>query len=420
MNKLFLMLLSLLLSGFLVGCGGENSITNSPVVIEEEPDSEGVSVEDTIDDGEEGDEGSKTYNKDKDIDSKPPTFLRIDNVSADESAGTFTFTVSLSVFSEQDVSVDFTSIDGTALAKWDYIPVIGTLTIPAGDTSGNIIVSIMDDVISEDDETFTISLSAPVNALISIGQGLGTINDNEGTPSLTIADVSVREGNSGTTYATFPVTLVPESSQTITVNYSTVDGSATAPDDYIAVSLSTLTFAPGITTLMMTVPVLGDLINEPDETYLVILSNPVNAIISDNQARGTIVNDDSGAAIQTFLNTPFTGDFTIPFDFYINLVAGSYTLKVTGLYGVAFNRIAMDAAYEWYGERRKHGMWSFNGDDGRYGSGIRPTPDIYNDTHVYYYHFVITEQQTITIANQDNRFDDNSGALIYEFLGDGG
>lgn len=110
-------------------------------------------------------------------------------------------------------------------------------------------------------------------------------------PSLSINDVSVPEGNSGTTSATFTVTLNPASDTTVTVNYATANGSAVAPGDYTATS-GTLTFLPGETTKTIPVSVNGDTQLEPNETFFVNLSGAVNANIADGQGVGTILDDD--------------------------------------------------------------------------------------------------------------------------------
>ena len=111
-------------------------------------------------------------------------------------------------------------------------------------------------------------------------------------PSLSINNVSQAEGNSGTTNVTFTVTLAYAGTQTVTVNYATSDGTATAPGDYTGTS-GTLTFSPGITIQTVTVPVIGDIQAEPDETFAVTLSNATNAAILTAQGIGTIVNDDA-------------------------------------------------------------------------------------------------------------------------------
>ncbi|MEO8350138.1 MAG: Calx-beta domain-containing protein [Chthoniobacteraceae bacterium] len=112
-------------------------------------------------------------------------------------------------------------------------------------------------------------------------------------PNLTIDNVNITEGNQGTTAAVFTVSLSRPSSDVITVQYATADGSALAPDDYTALTLTTLTFNPGDVSKTLSVAVRGDSTFEPDETFFVNLSNPTNAAILDAQGQGAIVNDDS-------------------------------------------------------------------------------------------------------------------------------
>jgi hypothetical protein len=129
----------------------------------------------------------------------PSLSLSIDDVSADEGVGTMTFTVSLSAVSGQDVSVDFTATDVTAVSPDDYTGSSGTLTIPMGSSSGTIAVTIIDDGEVETAETFTVDLSNAVNASISDNQGVGTITDNDGGgPPVTASFQDGVDGYSGT------------------------------------------------------------------------------------------------------------------------------------------------------------------------------------------------------------------------------
>ena len=110
--------------------------------------------------------------------------------------------------------------------------------------------------------------------------------------TLAIDDVTITEGNSGTSVATFNVLLSPASSQTVTVNYATANNTASAGTDYVAAS-GTLTFTPGQQSQSISVTINGDLALEPNETFNVNLSNAVNAAIGDNQGVGTIVDEDA-------------------------------------------------------------------------------------------------------------------------------
>jgi hypothetical protein len=107
---------------------------------------------------------------------------------------------------------------------------------------------------------------------------------------LSIDDVTVTEGDSGAA-AVFTVSLDAASSDQVTVDYATSDGTAQAPDDYSAAS-GTLTIPPGENSGTLTVQVSGDVLDEADETFSVNLSNAVNATIVDGAGAGTILDDD--------------------------------------------------------------------------------------------------------------------------------
>src|SRR6266511_3521517 len=221
--------------------------------------------------------------------------LSIDDVSVSEGdAGTVnaTFTVILSQSIGQTVTVDYATADSTAHAPDDYVAIpTTTLTFAPHETSRQVTVLVNGDTLDEADETFFVNLSNPVNATIADGQGIGTIADDDPLPSLSIDDVTVTEGDSGTVNATFTVSLNTASGRTVAVDYATADGSAHAPADYQPRN-GTLTFPAGQTARQVTVLVNGDTIDEAEETFSVNLSNPVNATIVDGQVIGTITDDD--------------------------------------------------------------------------------------------------------------------------------
>src|SRR5262249_47189981 len=140
-----------------------------------------------------------------------------------------------------------------------------------------------------------LNLSSPTGLTIARSQGVATIlNDDPVPPVVSIGNATVTEGNSGTTNATFTVSLSAASTQTVTVNYATADGSAVAGSDYTAAS-GILTFAPGETSKTVTVTVLGDVIDEANETFSVTLSAPTNATLGTSTGTGTITDDDTAA-----------------------------------------------------------------------------------------------------------------------------
>ncbi|MEA9561738.1 putative Ig domain-containing protein [Xanthomonas campestris pv. campestris] len=222
--------------------------------------------------------------------------LSINDVSVNEgNAGTSnaTFTVSLSQpAGAGGASFDIATADGSAIAGVDYVASSLTgQTIPAGSSSATFTVLVNGDTLSEPNETFFVNVSNVSGAGVSDAQGQGTIVNDDALPSLSIDDVSVNEGNSGTTTATFTVTLSAASGQTVSVNYASADGTATAGSDYVARS-GTLTFAPGTTAQGVAITVNGDTALEPNETFSVGLSGASNASIARATGAGTILNDD--------------------------------------------------------------------------------------------------------------------------------
>jgi probable HAF family extracellular repeat protein len=110
--------------------------------------------------------------------------------------------------------------------------------------------------------------------------------------AISMSEASVVEGNAGTTDAVFTISLSVPANQEVTVDYRTAEFGATAGDDYVSTS-GTLHFAPGQTSQTVRVPVIGDLISEPDEYFYLSLSNPcVYAVIDQGYGLGTIVNDE--------------------------------------------------------------------------------------------------------------------------------
>jgi Calx-beta domain len=116
------------------------------------------------------------------------------------------------------------------------------------------------------------------------------------TPTLAVAGSSVVEGSTGTTNLAFTVTLSPATGQTVTVDYASGGGTATAGTDYAPVNV-TLTFAPGMTSQTVLVLVNGDGIDEVDETVSLTISAATNAVIGTAVAQGLIVDDDGVPAI---------------------------------------------------------------------------------------------------------------------------
>ncbi|MEX2557304.1 MAG: Calx-beta domain-containing protein [Actinomycetota bacterium] len=226
-------------------------------------------------------------------DDAPPS-ASIDDVSVVEgNSGSViaTFTVSISPPAGGPVEVSWTTADGTAVAPGDYQAVSGTLNFAGGEGSKTIGVTVFGDTDPEVSEVFYVDISSS-DVLVADGRGDGTILNDDSVPAITISDVSLLEGNGGTTsIASLVVTLSNPSGATVMVSYATADGSAKAPSDYTATS-GILTFAPGEVSKTVDVSISGDMLTERDESFFLNLSNASGASIADAQGKCTILNDE--------------------------------------------------------------------------------------------------------------------------------
>ena len=201
----------------------------------------------------------------------------------------FEITTSSIVFN--DVSIDYHTEDGTAIAGEDYVNTTGTATISAGQDRTTINVGIVGDTKIELDETFDVVLNNPQGVKVVKDRATGTI-ENDDYINLTIGDVSESEGNSGTKSFTFTVMANAPAISDISFSYRTEDGTAIGGEDYEATT-STATISAGQDRVSIDIVVNGDTDIELDETFDVVLSNPQGAIIQKDRATGTIEEDDS-------------------------------------------------------------------------------------------------------------------------------
>ena len=148
------------------------------------------------------------------------------------------------------------------------------------------------------------------------------------TLGLSVLDASITEGNSGTKNLSFTVKLSKsDRTKTISVGFTTQNNTATAGSDYTAAS-GTVTFAPGTTTRSVAVPIIGDTTIEPNESFLLLLSNPVNAAITDGSAIGTITNDDSAPSTSVPVHNSLPGAVAVAYlDMDGQIVSGTQWLS---------------------------------------------------------------------------------------------
>lgn len=205
------------------------------------------------------------------------------------------FTLQLSERSARSETVFVTTRQGTATLGVDYAAANSLQVIFApGETVKRFSINTLAEAVprTEGRETFFVTatpvnpgLSAPLTRQV-------TIADAVPKPGIVVTGITVDEGYSGVTPATFTLTMSSTFPRAVTVAYATRDGSATvANDDYVAAT-GTVTFQPGQTSQTVTVNVNGDRFIEPDETFSLVLSAPTNATIRRGTATCTIRNDE--------------------------------------------------------------------------------------------------------------------------------
>jgi Calx-beta domain-containing protein len=233
-----------------------------------------------------GDEGTGTITDDD------TTALSIADVSVPESDGIAKLTITASGPSENDITVQITGANGTALegTPGDYTTP-PPATLAAGETSVEIVAGIANESFDEPDETFSVIMhDATGGATFADDTAVVTIV-NDDLRVVDVLDTSSPEGTGGTSNAQFVVRLNGPTFRTVTVKFATTDGQAKAPGDYLG-RLGTITFAPGETSATIDVGVVGDDVKEDAESFAVVLSNVANARAGDLNAVGVIVDDD--------------------------------------------------------------------------------------------------------------------------------
>lgn len=187
-------------------------------------------------------------------------------------------------------TVSYATANDTAIAGSDFTAAAGTLTFADGETQKIVTIPTIDDNRWEPVEYFSFTLSNPTGgtAIIAPFFNLITITDNEPHPGLLMSNISVIEGNSGTTNASFSVRLSTPYSVSKTFHYYGGGTFGTGPADTERVE-GNVTFAPGEAEKTIVIPVIGDVRYEPDEHFSLIVTDDD---LMFAEADCTIVNDD--------------------------------------------------------------------------------------------------------------------------------
>jgi len=254
--------------------------------------------------------------------------LVIDDVRVEEGdSGTtaLVFTVSLSPLSEDEVTAQWITSDGTAAGASscgsgaDFMADSGLITISPGDAGAQITILACGEDVIESDEDFFVDLLNPTNAVLLDPQGRGTILDDDTPPGLSVNNITVTEPESGSRTALFRVSLTRLWDSNVSFSYQTSNGSAEAGTDYLAVS-GTSTIPAGSLETTIEVDVLADTLNEDDETFFLNLADPVNASILDGEGQAILVDS---AQFLTWLEAHFDGTASV------EGLAGAYSSAVS-------------------------------------------------------------------------------------------
>ncbi|MBI2277323.1 MAG: type I secretion C-terminal target domain-containing protein, partial [Dechloromonas sp.] len=276
-----------------------------------------------------------------------PVFNMGSDFVVDEAAGTISFTVTKSGASELPATVNFTTVDGTALAGSDYTASSGTLSFAAGETSKTITVAITNDSLFEGAQDFSVQLSTPSNATLGDSIQVATIVDDgrnlPGGPAdddhpvvASVSSPSIDEGG----FLVFDVVLSNASNVNTNVTLSLQEGSALRNVDWssiagVVIGGSTAAFSPviavppGLTSFQVRVPTADDALDEIDETMTLSASTAQN--LAPVVGTGTIIDNDATPSFSINDVTVNEGAGTATFTVALSAASGLATSVNWGL-----------------------------------------------------------------------------------------
>ena len=253
-----------------------------------------------------------------------------------ESAGLAHITVTLSGAYPVTVTGQFTASDGAALSPGDFAAATGIFTFTPNVTRTTFSVAIIDDALDEPAETVDLAIGDPVNAIV-VAPATATlvIVDNDPPPSVFFSQATYTVTES-VPAVQIQVKLSGASGLTVTVRYSTTNGAARAPSDYLTAT-GVLTFAPGEMAHTFNVGLANDDRKEPTETVTLRLLSPSNATLgSPNPSTLNILDDDLYRVYLPIARTPQQpfAQFSAPaYTAAENVAGGAVPITVTLSWG---------------------------------------------------------------------------------------
>lgn len=213
-------------------------------------------------------------------------------VEGDSGTSDMEFDITLNGPAVTLITVRYATRDDTATAGTDYEVAAGELTFQPGESQLVIAVPIIGDTDPEDDERFFVDITDVQGNGTAAGNGVGTILTDDPIARVSISDLALAEGDSGTTSFEFAVTLSEVLDNALDIGYVTADITAAAGADYTAAT-SSISIPAGTSQGTIEVFVNGDTDTEDDEVFEVTISaSAPDAEIVDGSGLGTILNDD--------------------------------------------------------------------------------------------------------------------------------
>jgi len=214
--------------------------------------------------------------------------------SVSEKGPLATITVQRTGPSLPAVSVHYATSDGTATAGVDYTATAGTLSLGPKLLKKTFTIPIIDDPLIEGDETVMLALSNPAGGAVLGARSTAVLTILTDSSVLKLGATSYGVSEAAKSVAIM-VTRSGSTAGTTTVAYSTSNGTALAGLDY-ATAAGTLTFPPGVAKKSLSIPILGDTLNEAAETFSLSLSNPTGEALFGTPTTGVVTISDNDVA----------------------------------------------------------------------------------------------------------------------------
>lgn len=223
--------------------------------------------------------------------------LAVPGASVSEAIGCVDLAVRTDLPATGQIRFDWAAQSGTAIADTDFYAGSGEdIGISPGSQIPNVNVSVCieNDALDEANETLTVNFTNITGATPASVSAVITIVDDDAPPTLAIdnAGCTVTEGNSGTSNCAFILRLNQVSGRTVSLNSATANGTAISGSDYTGHPSTARSLVPGQSSLTISVPVIGDTLDEPNESFSLNLSGIANATPGTLTATGTITDND--------------------------------------------------------------------------------------------------------------------------------